>query len=233
MKTKEAIILAGGLGTRLKSVISDIPKPMAEVAGKPFLEYIFMYVKRYKIERIVLSVGYRYEVIKAYFGTSFLDMELVYAIEDEPLGTGGGIQNALKKVTSESVFLINGDTFFNVDLGKLESYFTSQDFDLCFALRPMKNFDRYGEVVVGEDRVVDFNEKRLVKEGLINGGVYLLRADIFEKTGLSGKFSFETDYLAEYKDVHKFGYIINNTYFIDIGIPEDYNRAHQEIPRLF
>ncbi|MFB6341794.1 nucleotidyltransferase family protein [Saccharicrinis sp. FJH62] len=233
MMTKEAIILAGGLGTRLKDVISDIPKPMAKVAGKPFLEYIFRYLNRFDIQRIILSVGYKYEVINEQFGDSFLGMKLVYAVEEEPLGTGGGILNALNHVISKEVFLINGDTFFDVDLGTLESHFLSQKYDLCFALKPMNNFDRYGEVIVAGDKVVGFNEKKMVKEGLINGGIYILRSDIFDGCGLTGKFSFETDYLAEYKDIHTFGYIISDTYFIDIGIPEDYNRAHKQIPLLF
>lgn len=233
MKYNEAIILAGGLGTRLKDVVSDVPKAMAPVADKPFLHYIMLYLKAYGIKRVVLSVGYKYEVIKSYFGDAYEGIELVYAVEEEPLGTGGGIANALQYLREEAVFLINGDTFFNVDLLALQQTFNDQHADLCFSLKPLTNFNRYGEVEVDGKLIAGFREKRPVKQGLINGGVYLFRKTIFNNTSLSGKFSFEEDYLSVFKDKHRFSFIISDTYFIDIGIPKDYRRADEEIPGMF
>ncbi|MCK4701226.1 MAG: NTP transferase domain-containing protein, partial [Bacteroidales bacterium] len=117
--TEEAIILAGGLGTRLKSVISDIPKPMAPIHGKPFLEYLLSYLVKFKIKKAVLSVGYKYQNIFDYFGNNYKGMKLSYAIEDMPLGTGGGIRNAMDQINNDHFFLLNGDTFYEVDLNKL------------------------------------------------------------------------------------------------------------------
>jgi len=113
---KEAIVLAGGLGTRLRNVIKDVPKPMAEICGKPFLSYIIDFLIRYEIKRVILSVGYKWEVIKQFFGERYRNLDLVYAIEYEPLGTGGAIKNSLKYVQDTEVFILNGDTLFNIDL---------------------------------------------------------------------------------------------------------------------
>jgi D-glycero-alpha-D-manno-heptose 1-phosphate guanylyltransferase len=114
-----AIILAGGLGTRLQSVVKDIPKSMADIAGKPFLEYQLNYLESQKIEHIILSVGYKYESIQNHFGSKYKNISISYAIEKEPLGTGGAVINALKEVKEDSVFILNGDTFFPISLENL------------------------------------------------------------------------------------------------------------------
>ena len=115
----EAIVLAGGLGTRLRSIVLDLPKPMAPIGDKPFLEYIFKYLKKSGVTRVVLSVGYKWKVIEEYFGSSFENIELVYSVENEPLGTGGAIKKAMTKIEGEKVYIINGDTFFDVNLNAL------------------------------------------------------------------------------------------------------------------
>lgn len=225
IKNIPAIILAGGLGTRLKEVVSDLPKPMASVNGKPFLHYVFEYLKEQGITMVVLAVGYKHEVIKAFFGNSYLNIDIRYSIEEEPLGTGGAIKQAFDLVVKEA-FVINGDTFFDVSLRALYSFYSSKHADLAMALKQLKNFDRYGTVIVNDDdRVVQFEEKKLMEEGLINGGVYLMKKNIFNKTGDEKKFSFEKDVLEKYVGTLKYYGKSFENYFIDIGIPTDYAQA--------
>ena len=130
----EAIILAGGLGTRLQNVVKDIPKPMADINGKPFLKYLLDYLSGYEIEKVILSVGYRHEVIEHYFGKKYKNIELVYAIEEEPLGTGGGILNACSYLDTNLFYLINGDTFFNVNLNELKAFHNIQNAEYIFLI---------------------------------------------------------------------------------------------------
>ena len=226
---REAIVLAGGLGTRLKNVIKDIPKPMADINGKPFLEYLFNYLTKYNINRVILSVGFKHEAIDKYFGKKYKDIDIIYAIEDEPLGTGGGILNASFYPHENLVFLINGDTFFNVDLNELHHFHSKSKADFSLSLKKMYDFDRYGTAEMREDRIIKFNEKMHKEEGLINGGVYILNRFLFESLPFPDKFSFEKDFLEKYLNQYLINGYISDGYFIDIGIPEDYERAQKEL----
>ena len=231
----EVIILAGGLGTRLRSEVKDVPKCMAPVAGRPFLWYLLTDLKKYKdVSRVILSVGYLREVIIEWITTVKVEFPFTfdYVIEEEPLGTGGGIRLAMEKVTEEEAIILNGDTYFAVNLNELVAAHKKQpEAKLTIALKPMKDFDRYGTVTTTKDgRVLKFNEKQPCKEGEINGGVYILSKDdsIFE--GQPKKFSFETAVMQEKcgETGCLFG-VVQNGYFIDIGIPEDYHKADYEI----
>ena len=226
---KEAIVLAGGLGTRLKNVIKDIPKPMADINGKPFLEYLFNYLEKYKINRVILSVGFKHEAIDSYFGKKYKDIDIIYAVEEEPLGTGGGILNAISYPHENLVYLLNGDTFFNVDLFELYHFHSKSKADFSLSLKRMHNFDRYGTVEMNADRIIKFNEKKYKEEGLINGGVYILNRFIYDSLPFPHKFSFETDFLEKYLNHYFINGYITDEYFIDIGIPEDYERAQKEL----
>ncbi|EAM0138945.1 nucleotidyltransferase family protein [Campylobacter jejuni] len=213
----QAIILCGGLGARLKSVIKDIPKPMAPINNKPFLEFIFEYLKKQGIKEVILAVSYKYEVIKEYFKDEFLGIKIKYSIEKEPLGTGGAIKDALKFIQNQ-VYVLNGDTIFDIDLKKL----VLNDSKICITLKQMQNFDRYGTVNVDDQGIVtSFEEKVFKKQGLINGGIYLLKKDIFDKFDLEKKFSFE-EFLQENYIKLKARAEIFDDYFIDIGVPGDY-----------
>jgi len=231
---KEAIVLAGGLGTRLKKIVSNVPKPMADVNGKPFLEYLLQFLAKRGIKKVVLSVGYQYWVIRDYFGSSFLDMEVLYSIEKELLGTGGGIKKSLKLIESENTLIVNGDTYFDIDLAELFSFHKKKNSALTVALKPMKDFSRYGSVVIDNyGRITGFREKGYHKYGLINGGIYLLDKSIFLELNLPEKFSFEKDFLQEYyKTLPFYGKVFHN-YFIDIGIPKDYERFKHDAFSLF
>ncbi|HEB9332999.1 TPA: nucleotidyltransferase family protein [Campylobacter coli] len=215
----QAIVLAGGLGTRLRSVVQDLPKPMAPINGKPFLAFVLEYLKKQGITEIILSVSYKYELIQEYFKDEFYGMKIHYNIEKELLGTGGAIKDALKLVKNEA-YVLNGDTLFDIDLTKLKLNRSK----ICLALKQMNNFDRYGIVELdGENYIKFFKEKEFTKQGLINGGIYLLDKDIFEDFNLEEKFSFEEFLQENYKKLKARACIFDN-YFIDIGIPEDYKK---------
>ncbi len=231
---KEAIILAGGKGTRLKSVIQDIPKPMAPVADRPFLDYLLMWLARHFFKRVVLSVGYEKEQIIHHYGNSFETLEIVYSEENQPLGTGGGLLKAFDLLTEEHVLILNGDTFFDIDpIELLENHLFSES-QLTLALKKMNHFSRYGVVETDNDgRILQFLEKEPRTEGLINGGVYVANINLFEAFDLNESFSFETDFLEpNLEELPLFAFECHG-YFIDIGIPEDYTKAQDEIPALF
>lgn len=222
---REAIILAGGRGTRLQSVVADVPKPMAPVAGKPFLCYLFEQLAAANFSRIVLSVGYKHEVIQGYFGNSYKGMEISYAIESEPLGTGGGLRLAMKLCKQEHVFVLNGDTFFDLDFDQFQRVHSENKGGVTLGLKHIKNTTRYGMVALKENKIAAFTEKsEEPKSGYINGGIYLVPGQAFLNTTELGVFSFETAFLQK-QSLPLYGFI-SEGYFIDIGIPEDYETAN-------
>ena len=223
----EAVILAGGLGTRLRSVVSEVPKCMAPVDGKPFLQYMLEWLSRFDVSHVVLSVGYLREVIFAFIDSREWPFEISYAVEEEPLGTGGGIRLALTKCREDRVIVLNGDTFFNVDLKALT--FAAP---VTLALKPMRDFDRYGAVDLDGGLVTGFHEKTACTEGLINGGVYALVRSRLDLAFYPGRFSFEKDLLEPLAAARLVAGQVQEGYFIDIGIPEDYTRAQRELPEI-
>ena len=171
---KHAIILAGGLGTRLRDVVPDLPKCMAPVAGRPFLFYVINQLRMQGIEEFVFSLGYKHELIEEYLTQEFPTLSYKTVIETEPLGTGGAIYLSCKQVNAEKVLVANGDTLYNADLDKLEKLHQSLHVECTLALKPMKNFDRYGVVEINEKGwILNFKEKQFYAQGNINGGIYL------------------------------------------------------------
>ncbi|MDD4683867.1 MAG: nucleotidyltransferase family protein [Bacteroidales bacterium] len=233
MKLEEAIILAGGMGTRLKGVISDIPKPLAPVNGLPFLTYLIKFLKKEGIKHIVLSVGYKWEMIKEIYGDSFEGIDISYAVEKEPLGTGGGIALALKETTQDDILILNGDSFIDFDLKSFYDFHKKENAALSFVLKEMNDFERYGSVEVKGNKIIEFREKKHIDKGLINAGAYIGKRNIFDGLNLPDKFSFEQDYLEKkVKEGLFFGYKTKG-YFIDIGIPEDYNKAEIDFKEIW
>lgn len=227
-----AIILAGGLGTRLRHTVPDLPKPMAPLNGRPFLEYQMDYWIAQGVQRFILSVGYKHELIERHFGSFYDGAEVSYAIEAEPLGTGGGLLLAIDAMRDAGPWLVlNGDTFFDVDLVALMDFHETRHADITLSLFPVENNTRYTGVEI--DATQRIKKLKSVSDGgrqLINGGVYLLA-----KTALSGlpyrlgeKVSFESDILEKALETDKrlYGHSCNGK-FIDIGVPEDYARAAQ------
>ena len=230
MQVKEAIILAGGLGTRLRPEVPDLPKCMAPVAGKPFLCHVMDYCRQQGLERLIFSLGYRHEVIENYMLENCFDLSFVFSVEDEPLGTGGAIKKACKLAQSEHVVILNGDTLFHVNLSEMAAVHEQKNADCTLALKPMKAFDRYGVVEYNSDlSVKSFREKQFYESGTINGGVYILNTAHFIKEPFPDKFSFEKDYLEPYYNKRPLFAVVQDAYFIDIGIPEDYKRAQTEL----
>jgi len=229
----EAIILAGGFGTRLRQVVSDVPKPMAPINKKPFLVYIFNWLNRYNVTHVVLAVGYKKEVIIDYFGKKYKNIDIDYSVEDTPLFTGGAIKKALNNCKEDNVFIINGDTFFDVNLQELLAQHINLSANFTISVKQMNNFDRYGIVKINEDKdVIGFEEKKYHEKGYINGGIYCIKRDLLNKIRKQA-FSFEKDYMEKYylKDLIK-AYFSDN-YFIDIGIPEDYLKAQSDFKNIF
>jgi D-glycero-alpha-D-manno-heptose 1-phosphate guanylyltransferase len=227
---KEAIILAGGFGTRLRDAIPDLPKCMAPVNGRPFLFYVINYLRSQGIEKFIFSLGYKHEIIEAYLNAEFPTLDFQCLIEKEPLGTGGAILASCYKTSEQTVLVLNGDTIFKVDLEKAFANHVKHDSDCTLLLKPMDDFDRYGVVELNEDdSIKSFKEKKFYKNGLINGGVYILNTEQFLAEELPGKFSFERDYLEKYFATRKIYGSVQDEYFIDIGIPEDYFRVQQEL----
>ncbi len=225
---KEAIILAGGFGTRLQSVVNDVPKPMAPINHEPFLNYVFDYLKHYQIEHVVLSTGYLSEKIVEYYKTEYKGIKVSYAKEETPLGTGGGIRLAMTKCTTKDVLVLNGDSFFDVDINTHYKNHISKQADCTLALRKVDDAARYGTIVLGSENIIEtFKEKdNIAQAGLINGGVYILNREIYlNNTEEVVPFSIEKDfYEKKIKELQIFGFEYDG-YFIDIGIPEDYKKA--------
>ena len=228
--TTEAIILAGGLGTRLQSVVNNLPKALAPVAGQPFLFHLLKSLKQQGIQRLIFSLGYKHEMIEEYLWEWKDDFDMAFAIEEEPLGTGGGIRNAVFSAKEKKCFVLNADTYFNVDLQQMNIAHDAANADLTVALKPLQNFERYGIVIIDEQKnITAFKEKQFTENGLINGGIYLLNTNLLTDFAFPEKFSFEKDFLETQLNFHQFHGFISDTYFIDIGIPEDFERANKEL----
>jgi D-glycero-alpha-D-manno-heptose 1-phosphate guanylyltransferase len=228
----QAVVLAGGYGTRLKSVISELPKPMAPVQGKPFLEYILNWLLSYDVKEVVLAVGYRSDTITSYFGNVWNGVSIKYSCEEELLGTGGGIKQAASFMHLErdsSILVTNGDTFYPVNLFAMREFHQKNESDLTLALKPMTDFERYGSVNIepSNGEILRFREKEFCREGYVNGGVYLINSQTLMKEKLR-VFSFENFMEQNVGNIKMHGYV-DSSYFIDIGIPEDYSKAEKEL----
>ena len=247
----EAILLCGGLGTRLRSVVSDRPKPMADIAGKPFLHYFVRMLSEKGVERFIFALGYMGEQIEAYFqdGREY-GISIVYSYEESPLGTGGAIRNALPKMREEDVLVLNADTYFDTDYRSLFQEQRMKRADMTIASREIEDVSRYGAIVKDTDgRILRWNEKQsgsgetmpdsaetlarsgetAPKRGEINGGIYVMKRSLIEKIP-AGKQSLENDcipvWLSHSVSIHA---LRSDGYFMDIGVPEDYRRFQEDV----
>lgn len=223
----EAIILAGGMGARLQKVISNIPKPMAPVGGMPFLYYLFKWIKKFPVDKLILATGYKSESIVEYFGNSVFDIPVEYVIEEKPLGTGGAVKYALQKTTGSDILILNGDSYFPVNLNRFISFHNKNSSLFTVALKRMYDFDRYGTVKVRGNTILKFNEKKFSADGLINGGIYLADREFIESRMFPEVFSLEKDVLEKEAGTSLIKGMVFDEPFIDIGIPEDYLKAEQ------
>jgi D-glycero-alpha-D-manno-heptose 1-phosphate guanylyltransferase len=228
----ECIILCGGLGTRLAHVVADVPKSMAPIGDRPFLSYIMDDLIAKGVRRFVLAVGFKKENILDRYGSDYKGVPIDYSAEESPLGTGGAIKRALDLCQDTHVFIVNGDTFFDVDLQLMSNAMQNNRFDMMIAVKQFANFDRYGTVSIDNGVVVKFHEKAATKKGFINGGVYLIGRQLKERLP-EGRFSFERDFMEQQTEDIRIGAFPSDGYFIDIGVPEDYHRACTDLRDVF
>lgn len=225
-----AIILAGGFGTRLRSVVSDVPKPLAPIAGRPFLAWLIDSLEAQGVTHVTLSVHHQWEKIRDYFNANPAPVPIEYAVEPTALGTGGAMKFALGTST-EPTLVLNGDSYVKADIRKLYAQHLENNAVLSMVLRKVPDSGRYGTVETKDNIITAFGEGKAGEPGLINAGVYVLNPALF-KEELPQAFSFERDFLPPRLGAIKPRAFIAEEYFIDIGIPEDYARAQAELPSL-
>jgi D-glycero-alpha-D-manno-heptose 1-phosphate guanylyltransferase len=234
---QSAIILAGGLGTRLRDTVPDLPKCMAPVAGRPFLAFVIDALRMQGITHFVFSLGYKSEHIKTFLEEQYPTLLYAIVTETEPLGTGGAIKAAISEAKGEQVLVANGDTLFHINLKEMIQLHLQNKAGCTLALKSMEHIERYGLVYPDEKgKVIRFEEKQPVDQGLINGGIYLLDREEFLSREWPEKFSFEKEYLEKEVSNGKIFGSVQSGYFIDIGIPEDFLKAQTDlrssIPKL-
>lgn len=221
----EAVVLAGGLGTRLRALVSDVPKPMAPVGGRPFLEILLEQLASKGFSRVVLSLGHMAQVIRSHFGERYAGMTLVYSVETQPLGTGGALRLALRACTQPAVFVFNGDTFLDLEVAAVAAQWQAGRLPILVA-REVPDTARYGRLEIEDGRISVFRDKGVAGPGLINAGCYLLPRELLEGRP-DGPFSLESDFLVTEVQRQPFQVFLTRAQFIDIGVPEDYLRAQQ------
>jgi D-glycero-alpha-D-manno-heptose 1-phosphate guanylyltransferase len=228
------IFLAGGLGTRLASVSKGRPKPLMEIGGRPFIEYLFDYTIEQGATRFCICVSYKWRDFFDIFGSQYKKIPILWAIEEEARGTGGAIRSAMDQFSLDEAIVLNADTLFRVDLIALQRRHRARSALLTVALRQVADTSRYGAVALEADEsICSFGEKTNAGPGLINGGIYVLDRRAFSLARFPEKFSFERDFLLPHlKELRPIG-VVSAGYFIDIGVPEELKRAADEVPRIF
>jgi D-glycero-alpha-D-manno-heptose 1-phosphate guanylyltransferase len=226
----QAIVLAGGQGTRLRGVVPDLPKPLAPVNGRPFLAIVLEQLRAQGFASAVLSVGYCHELIRREFGDRFGTIALGYAVEDRPLGTGGAIRLATGQCSEADVFVLNGDSYADLDFADMQARHCEARVPLTVCAVEVPDAARYGRILVEDSRISGFAEKGVAGPGLINAGIYLMRKTLLEAPDLPEVFSFERDFLeASVGELRPLAYSVRGR-FIDIGVPEDYELAQGMFP---
>lgn len=229
----QAIILAGGFGTRLQSLVHRLPKPMAPVASRPFLSWLLEFLYEEGISEAALCLHHLPQEIRAYFGPRFGAMRLHYYIEHEPLGTGGALREAMRRLDPGApVLALNGDSLVDVDCRAMMRRHRAQGRRLTLATRRVPDCSRYSQLAFEGDTVTRFDLLGRAAPGDISAGFYVLSPDVFEGFDLPPAFSLERDFLAKHTPQLMPGYYKDVDYFIDIGVPEDYRRAQTEVPQL-
>lgn len=230
MQVTEAIVLAGGLGTRLREAVPELPKCMAPVNGRPFVAYVIRHLQQQGITHFIFSLGYKSEAFIGFLAAELPAGSYDIVVEEEPLGTGGAIQYAAQKAKQDDFVVVNGDSLFQTDIPAQAAFHFAHNSCCTLALKAMQNVSRYGSVELADNgSIARFREKQFFEKGLINGGVYLVNKTCLLGKHLPQKFSFETDFLQRFHTDGNIYGMEQEGYFIDIGIPEDYQRAQTEL----
>ncbi|MGO9242765.1 MAG: nucleotidyltransferase family protein [Bryobacteraceae bacterium] len=228
----EAIVLAGGFGTRLRTVLKDVPKILAPVRGVAFVHYILSWLENQGVERVVASTGYLADQVAAELRRYPGRLLIECVREQTPLGTGGAIYRGLREIRGEHAFALNGDTYFPGDLAVLQAAARRLDAPLAVALRRLEDTSRYGAVEVRDGRIVGFHEKGRSGPGLLNAGLYLLPRDLWRTVPMPDVFSWELDFLQPLAPKLLMAGVVLDAPFLDIGTPESYARAEGVLPQL-
>jgi NDP-sugar pyrophosphorylase family protein len=225
----KAVVLCGGLGTRLGPLTRETPKPLLDIGGKPFITNVLDHLAANGTTEIVLAVSFQWQKLRDALGETWRGLPLHYSVEAEPLGTGGAVRQAMHQMGWTEAIVANGDTLLRMDPRLLRDAASQHSADLVLALIQVNDASRYGCVRVGVDsRVLEFEEKGQSGKGLINAGLYWIRAGVLDK-GPDGVFSLERDLMAaQVNDLAMYG-VATSSYFIDMGIPEDLERARREL----
>ena len=231
-RIRQAIVLAGGFGTRLQTVLRDVPKPLAPVRGLPFIHYILRWLEENGVQRVIASTGYLADKMEEGFRRYAGKLEMVFLREDSPLGTGGAIYRALREARNGGVFVLNGDTYFPVDLNQFQREAERLGGSIAIALRRVADVARYGAVDLNSGRIVAMNEKGRGGPGLVNAGLYLLPADLWQRMPMPGVFSWETDFMQPKAPVLGAAGVVLDAPFLDIGTPESYAEVETVLPVL-
>ena len=223
-----AIILAGGLGTRLRPVFSDRPKVLAEILGRPFLTYLLDQLSGAGFQHVILCTGYMGDKVQEVYGDTYQFLHLLYSQEDEPLDTGGALRLALPLLKSDPVLVLNGDSYIHADLHSYVNWFFQKARSASLLLTNVSDTGRYGMVKLGKDEsIIAFEEKGLANgAGWINAGVYLLRKSVLRLIPPGEPFSLEREFFSSLVGKGLFGYQCKGS-FIDIGTPKSYAAAEK------
>jgi D-glycero-alpha-D-manno-heptose 1-phosphate guanylyltransferase len=224
---EDAVVLAGGFGSRLRSIVSELPKCLAPVSGRPFLHYQLNLLERAGLRHVILATGHKGELVEAAIGSRYGKITIGYSQETTPLGTGGALWKALAQCRGESTLVLNGDTYIDLDFS---SMLEEADYDVLVAVVSVADCARFGSVRVEGRRIVSFQEKGLSGPGLINSGTYLVRRDLRTRLPRTGAFSFERDILEAELPHLKIAAFVSDSQIIDIGTPEDFKRAQALLP---
>ena len=228
----KAIVLCGGLGTRLGLLTKDMPKPLLTVAGRPFIAHVLDGLTQAGITGLVLAAGFQWTKLRDYIGSEWNGIPVQYSVESDALGTGGAIKYALSNLEVHESLIVNGDTLFDIDIPKFLNFAIGTHALACIALRKVEDCSRYGRVTVdAKGKILSFGEKDQQGAGLINGGIYYLCSSALDSILLKS-FSFETAFLQEKHSSESIFGMAFDDYFIDIGIPADLHRAHTELLTL-
>jgi D-glycero-alpha-D-manno-heptose 1-phosphate guanylyltransferase len=231
----ECIILAGGLGTRLKDILPDIPKPLAPINGIPFLDLLIKQVSAFKaIDKIILAIGYKADAIIKHIEEKTWSLPIEFSQEETPLGTGGALKKALKLCKQDTVLALNGDSYLALDFDSFLKHHVKNHADITLAYTETDNASRYGQIMIDStsQRILAFHEKDAkISKGFINGGIYLMRKNIFDRLSLPDSFSIEKDAFVKFLKYNFLGFFCSGT-FIDIGTKESYLKGQTILKKI-
>lgn len=225
-KEIDVVLLCGGVGERLRPMVNNLPKPMALINNRPFLDILIDYVTSFGFRRFILCIGYLGNIIKRYYRNRKFPFEILFSEEKRPLGTAGAIKNAQTLIQSSPFLVMNADSLCQVDLEKFLDFHLDKNALVSIVLTKMKDTTDYGTVTLGDSQhILGFNEKsNSNKDNLVSAGIYLFQREVPSLIPTNKKFSLEKDFFPKVLDKQFYGFVIKKK-FIDIGTPERYKKA--------